>query len=98
MLDTARSAAAPAARCRNCRRGSFILEPPFTSLDHLVGESKEFIRHSEAEHPGGLGVDNELELCRLQHRQIRGFGALEDTARVNTDLTIGIRNISSIAH
>src|SRR5215813_14272271 len=29
--ETAASAAAPAARCRNClRRGSFIFEPPFT--------------------------------------------------------------------
>jgi hypothetical protein len=42
MLDTAGSAAAPAARCRKFRRGSFIFEPPsrFTSLDHLVGERK----------------------------------------------------------
>src|SRR6516162_7167203 len=28
MRDTAGSAAAPAARCRNCRRGSFILNLP----------------------------------------------------------------------
>jgi hypothetical protein len=27
-----------AARCRKFRRGSFNFEPPFTSLDHLVGE------------------------------------------------------------
>src|SRR5262245_32087144 len=41
--DTAGSAAAPAARCRNLRRGSFIFEPPyyyFTSFDHLVGEQQ----------------------------------------------------------
>src|SRR5258707_7000839 len=38
MRDTAGSAAAPAARCRKSRRGSFIFEPParFTSLNHLV--------------------------------------------------------------
>src|SRR6516165_3417362 len=36
MRETAGSAAAPAARCRNFRRGSFIFEPPFTSFDHLV--------------------------------------------------------------
>src|SRR5262249_7521682 len=28
MRDTAGSAAAPAARCKNLRRGSFIFEPP----------------------------------------------------------------------
>src|SRR5215831_15131649 len=38
----ARSAAAPAARCRNCLRwGSFILNPPFTSFDHLVGDGEQ---------------------------------------------------------
>src|SRR5215471_18536890 len=37
MRDTAGSAAAPAARCRKFRRGSFIVERPFTSFDHLVG-------------------------------------------------------------
>src|SRR5262249_24618088 len=36
MRETAGSAAAPATRCRNCRRGSFIFEPPsrFTSFGH----------------------------------------------------------------
>src|SRR5215467_14311545 len=37
MREATGSAAAPAARCRKFRRGSFIFEPPFTSLDHLVG-------------------------------------------------------------
>jgi hypothetical protein len=32
-------------------------------LDHLVGCSEQFVRHREAEHPGGLGVDNQLELA-----------------------------------
>ncbi len=36
----------------------------------------------EAEHPGGLGVDDQLELARLHDRQVRGLGALEDAARV----------------
>jgi hypothetical protein len=35
---------------------------------------------TEAEHPGGLGVDDQLELARLHHRQVRRFGALEDAA------------------
>ena len=54
--DTDGSAAAPAARCKNCLRwGSFILNLPlpFTSFDHLVGEGEERGRHVEAEraHP-----------------------------------------------
>ena len=37
--ETAGSAAGAAARCRNCRRGSFIVASPSpaTSFDHLVG-------------------------------------------------------------
>jgi hypothetical protein len=31
-------------------------------LDHLVGGRKQRRRHGEAEHPGGLGVDHQLEL------------------------------------
>jgi hypothetical protein len=31
------SAAAPAARCKNWRRGSFIVASPAVSLDHLIG-------------------------------------------------------------
>jgi hypothetical protein len=39
--------------------------PSTPSLDHLVGGNEQFVGHSEAEHPGGRGVDNELELARL---------------------------------
>ena len=29
---------------------------------HLVGGDEQLVGHSEAEHPGGLGVDDQLEL------------------------------------
>ncbi len=32
-----------------------------SSLDHLVGEREQRSRHGEAEQPGGLGVDDQLE-------------------------------------
>jgi hypothetical protein len=35
------------------------------SFDHLVGDGDKHRRDAEAEHPGGLGVDNQLELARL---------------------------------
>src|SRR5262245_17958100 len=56
MRDTAGSAAAPAARCRKFRRGSFILNPPSLAVlfDHLVGGDEQLVRHGEAEHLGGL--------------------------------------------
>ena len=52
----------------------------------------------EAEHPGGLQVDDQLELGRLHDRQVRRLGALEDAAGVDAGLTIGIRDIGSVAH
>jgi hypothetical protein len=41
----------------------------------------------DAEQPGGLQVDDELEPGRLLDRQVRGLGALEDAAGIDADLT-----------
>jgi hypothetical protein len=48
------------------------------SFDHLVRKREQLIRHGEAEHPGGLGVDDQLELARLYDRQVRGLRALKN--------------------
>jgi len=50
-------------------------------LDHLVGGSEQLVGHSEAEYPGGLGVDDPLELGRLHDRQLLRLRSLEDAAR-----------------
>src|SRR5262245_5128837 len=41
--------------------GKFHFEPPFTSFDHLGGTQQYGRWHFEAERPGGLEVDYELE-------------------------------------
>src|SRR6516165_5422866 len=49
-----------------------------TSLDYVVGLSKERWRNGEAERPGGLDVDHKFEPCRLLHGKLCGASALED--------------------
>ncbi|HVI16040.1 MAG TPA: hypothetical protein VM822_24610, partial [Pseudolabrys sp.] len=52
------SAAAPAARCRKFRRGSFILNLPLSVLfDHLVSAQQHRSRDFEAKRLGGLEIE-----------------------------------------
>src|SRR5262249_41735708 len=79
------SAAAPAARCRNCLRwGSFIATSHFHALlfDHLVDAREQRLRNVEIKRPSNLEVDHQLELGRRLHWQIRSFLALEDAIDV----------------
>src|SRR5262245_54192902 len=34
-------------------------------FDHLVGGYEQLVRHGETEHPGGLVIDDQLELVQL---------------------------------
>ena len=68
------------------------------SFDHLVGGNKQLLRDAEAEHPGALAIDDQLQLGRLQDRQVRRLGTLQDTARVHAHLTIGISHARSVTH
>jgi hypothetical protein len=47
-------------------------------------------RHIEAERPGGLEVDDQLEPRRLYHGQICGLGAVENLAGVDANLPIRV--------
>src|SRR5215831_1652353 len=68
------------------------------SFDHLVGDGKQRWRHGEVKHPGGLAVDDQLELRGLYDWQVRGLRALENAAGIDAHLTICIRKAGSVTH
>src|SRR4029077_7066861 len=86
MRDTTGSAAAPAARCRNLRRESFILNLPLAS-DHSITSSARPSSGSAtvAECLGGLEVQEHLHFRHLLHRQFAGPFAFENAAGVVAD-------------
>src|SRR5262245_56077506 len=100
MCDTAGSAAAPAARCRNRRRGSFIWIPPspVCLFNHLVGAGEECVRHLQAESLGGSEIYRQLVLRRRLYWKVCRLLALEDAIDVTGHAPIKVDDIRSVGH
>src|SRR5215813_5274688 len=100
IRDTDGSAAAPAARWRKFRRGSFILNPPFrfTSLDHLVGAAGQRQRDGDAERPGGLEIDDQLDFRGLHDREVSRLLAFENAPGVDACLPMRLHKTARVTH
>ena len=59
-------------------------------FDHLVGGGEQRRRHGDAQRPGGLGINDQLEFGRLHDRQIGRLCALENAAGIDADLTMSV--------
>jgi hypothetical protein len=72
---------------RGCRRKTQPQVTPYNLkdsalLDHLVGQTEQRQRDSDAEGLGSLNVNDQLEFCCLLNRQISGVLALGYAADV----------------
>src|SRR5713226_8368063 len=67
------------------------------SFDHLVSAAKQRQRESEAEHLGGAHVDGQLDLHRQLDWEVGRLFTIENPARVDANLAIGIPQTGSVA-
>src|SRR5262245_796474 len=67
------------------------------SITSSAGD-KELVWHGEAEHRGGLDIEDQLELGRLHNGQVRDLRPLEDAPGIGAGLTPRVRNVGSVAH
>src|SRR5262249_60647150 len=67
-------------------------------FDHLIGEGEQRGWHSETEYPGGLRVDDQLELAGLHDGQIRRLRAFEYSPGIYAGLAMGVGQTRAVAH
>src|SRR5262249_4839583 len=67
------------------------------SFNHVVGGHLHDQRHREAERLGGLEIDDQLELSRLQYGQVRRLLPFENPPHIDAGLTIGIGEACRVA-
>src|SRR5262249_43427617 len=73
-------------------------EAPAESFDHLVGDREHARRNVETKRLGGLEIDDELELGRLNDRKVAHLASLEDARNIGAGLSVAVREACAVAH
>src|SRR5215475_7739326 len=94
-----------ADKAQTCWHVRFVPTPAVSNrskadnlFDHLVGAGEERRWHFKAENPSCLQIDAQLKLCRLHDRQLCWVRALEDAARIDTDLIVSLGPAGAVAY
>src|SRR6516162_7634546 len=79
-----------------CQQPTYAPATTIVLFNDLVGAREQRRWHVESERPRGFQVDHHLELGRLHDWQIGRLLALEDSARVYSDLAIAISKAHTV--
>src|SRR5215813_10849928 len=68
------------------------------SLNHFVRPRQHVRWNRQADLLGRFKVDNELELLRLLHGKVGGFGTFQDLVHVNSSTTVQVGQAHAVGH
>jgi hypothetical protein len=81
-----------------CQKQAFRAAKGTPLFDHLVGAGEQCRRHFEAKHLGSFQINDQFKARWLLDWQVDGIVAAENTAGVNADLVIDVRNADTVAY
>src|ERR1700730_3967784 len=81
-----------------CNKATYAAQQTNVLFDHLVGTRKQRWRNVEAERLCGLEVDNKIESCRLDARQVSGLVSLKNPTGIEAKQAICLNAIMAVAH